>query len=109
MTFPIAAGEIRTHPVATSITKPTEPASEHPELEPIDTSNWPPMSDEVRAAWIRMEQEPHLLDEFNDDDWVAFSGDEIVASGPDHDEVIKTAEQAGKPVTLMVPIMGDWL
>jgi hypothetical protein len=35
------------------------------------------MSDDVRATHLRMLREPHLFDEFGDDDWVAFSGDEI--------------------------------
>jgi hypothetical protein len=56
-----------------------------------------------------MLREPHLFDEFGDDDWVMFSGDEIIASGPDHDEVLRIAEATGKPVTLIVPMMGGWL
>ena len=77
--------------------------------EPIDTSKWPPMPDDLKAAYLRMSHEPHLFDEFGDDDWVVFSGDEIVASGPDLDKVLGTAERAGKPVTLIVPMMGGWL
>jgi hypothetical protein len=86
-----------------------EPLSRASEPEPIDTTSWPPMPDEVRAAWVRMAREPHLLDDYGDDDWVAFSGDEIVSSGPVLEEVIRAAEEAGKPVTLIVPIMGSWI
>ncbi len=80
-----------------------------PEPEPIDTTNWPPLPEDVKAAMVRMAREPHLFDEFGDDDWVVFSGDEIIAGGPDYDEVIRTAEETGKSISLIVPIMGNWL
>lgn len=88
----------------------SEQAATAVEPEPIDTSSWPPMSDDVTAAWVRMEREPHLLDGYGDDDWVAFSGDEIVAAGPDLDKVLHECDEAGKPATLIVPIMGGiWI
>ena len=67
------------------------------------------MSDDVKAAYLRMSREPHLFDDFGDDDWVTFSGDEIVASGPNLDDVMQAAESAGKEITLIVPIMGGWI
>jgi hypothetical protein len=54
-----------------------------------------------------MEREPDLLDDFDEDTWVVFSGDEIVAAGPDYDVVVRVAAAAGKPATLIVPIMPD--
>lgn len=87
-------------------TRSVEPVTSARQSQPIDTTNWPPMSDDVRAAHLRMLREPHLFDDFGDDDWVAFSGDEIVASGPVLEDVMQRAEDQGKPVTLIVPIMG---
>lgn len=95
--------------MATTTKRRVEPAAVAAEPEPIDTSNWPPISDDVKAAHLRMLREPHLFDDFGDDDWVAFSGDEIVASGPDLDDVLRAAEEAGKEVTLIVPTMGGYL
>jgi hypothetical protein len=94
--------------MAATTSRTVEQPGQVSEPDQIDTSRWPPMPEAVRAAHLRMLREPDLFDEFGDD-WVAFAGDEIVASGPDHDEVMLTAERKGKTVSLMVPIMRGWM
>jgi hypothetical protein len=61
------------------------------------------------AACERLAREPGLLDAFGPDDWVAFGGEEIVASGPDYAEVVRAAAAAGEDDPLIVPVMGDLL
>jgi hypothetical protein len=72
--------------MATS-TRPAKRATSATEPEPIDTTNWPPMSDTVRAAHLRMLRDPHVFDGYDPDAWVAFSGETIVASASTLDEL----------------------
>lgn len=58
------------------------------------------------AAFQRLAREPGLLDAFGPDDWVAFSGEEIVAAGPDYAEVVRASDAAGEPDPVIVPVMG---
>jgi hypothetical protein len=70
-------------------------------------ANLPPMPPKHLAAYRRMAREPHLFDGYEVGMWVAFSGENIVAAGHDHDAVIRTAEEAGEPDPLIVPMMAD--
>ena len=59
------------------------------------------------AAFRRMASDPHLFDDFEEDTWVAFSGDTIIAAGPSLEEVIREAAARGEDDPLIVPLMPD--
>ena len=58
------------------------------------------------AAFQRMAREPDLLASFDPEDWVAFAGEQIVASGPNYADVVRAANAAGEPDLLIVPVIG---
>ena len=78
-------------------------AAEGPEARDLEPYSPSP---EHLAAAQRMATERALLATFDPDDWVAFSGAEIVASGPDYAEVVRAAKAAGAVEPLIVPVMG---
>jgi hypothetical protein len=92
-----------------TVTRAAQPAPRATDQAPIDTTDWPPMADDLKAAHLRMVRDPHIFDEYGDDDWVVFSGAEIIAAGPEYDEVIRVADATGKPITVIVPMMGNWM
>ena len=67
----------------------------------------PPMPPKVRAAHLRMARDPQFLAGYEPGTWVAVSGEEVVAAGPDLSQVIRAAETAGEPDPLLVPILPD--
>jgi hypothetical protein len=69
----------------------------------IDESRLPPLPPLALAAYRRMWREPQLFDAYQEGDWLAFSGEEIVAAAPSLDELYRILDDMGEQDVFVVP------
>ncbi|HEY7034960.1 MAG TPA: hypothetical protein VH482_26705 [Thermomicrobiales bacterium] len=84
--------------MARSTTTNTAPVRE------IDRSSLPPMPPKILESYVKMWHDPHLFDGLEVGErglWVAMHGEEIVATGTSHDEVLQRVEHYGPEDILM--------
>jgi hypothetical protein len=70
----------------------------------IDEGTLPPMPPHVLAAFRRMWRDPELFDAYDEEDWLAFAGEEIVAAAPSLDDLYRILGEMGNPEVFIVPV-----
>jgi hypothetical protein len=76
----------------------------------LDSMPLPPMPPKILEAYQRRWREPDLFDDLVVGDeglWVAMYGEEIVATDPSHDEVLRLVKDYGPEDILMIHLPPD--
>jgi hypothetical protein len=79
----------------------------------VDLSALPPMPPKILESHLKMWHDPHLFVDLEVGDeglWVAMYGEEIVATGTSHEEVLRLVENHGPDDILMQWLEpADWV
>jgi hypothetical protein len=81
-----------------------------PVVHDLDSMPLPPMPPKILESYKRMWRDPEFFDHLEVGDeglWAALHGEEIVATDPSHDKVLRLVEDYGPEDILMLHIPPD--